>query len=153
GSVYLHSDVTGSSGYSGKPVHMLVGIDPAGVITGCQLVEHKEPIVLVGVPEHRVVEAMNKLIGTKVAPIAAGTARAPQPDIVSGATVTVLVMADSVVRSAVRLIRSGRISPDGAPGASAAAAPLEARTVDMEAAGGQDWQTLLGDGSIRRLRL
>ena len=153
GYVYLNSDFTGSIGYSGKPIHMLVGIDPAGVITGFKLVEHKEPIVLVGVPERRVVEAMNKLIGTKVAPIASGTARAPQPDIVSGATVTVLVMADSVVRSAVRLIRSGRISPGGTPGASAAAAPLETKTVDMEAPGGRDWQTLLGDGSIRRLRL
>ena len=54
GYIYLNSDFTGSVGYSGKPVHMLVGIDTAGVITGFKLVEHKEPIVLVGVPEQRV---------------------------------------------------------------------------------------------------
>ncbi len=47
GYVYLNSDFTGSVGYSGKPVHMLVGIDTAGVITGFELVDHKEPIVLV----------------------------------------------------------------------------------------------------------
>ena len=100
GYVYLNSDFTGAIGYSGKPVNMLIGIDPEGVITGLKLVEHKEPIVLVGVPERRVVEAINKLIGTSIAPIAAGKERPPQPDIVSGATVTILVMADSVVRSA-----------------------------------------------------
>ncbi len=112
GFVHLNPDFT-PVGYSGKPVHILVAIDMHGVIAGFKLVEHKEPIVLVGVPERRVVEALNKLVGTKIGPIAAGAERPPQPDIVSGATVTVLVMADSIVRSAVRLIRSGRISPGG----------------------------------------
>ena len=110
GYVYLNSDFTNAVGYSGKPVNMLIGIDPEGVVRGLKLVEHKEPIVLVGVPEKRVVEAINRLIGLRIAPIAAGKERAPQPDIVSGATVTILVMADSVVRSAVRLWRSGRLS-------------------------------------------
>ena len=77
GFVYLNSDFTGSIGYSGKPVHILVGLDTHGVITGFKLVDHKEPIVLVGVPEKRVVEALNKLIGLKIEPIASGTARAP----------------------------------------------------------------------------
>ncbi len=110
GYVYLNTDFTSSVGYSGKPVRMLVGIDPEGVITGMKLVEHKEPIVLVGVPERRVVEAVNKLIGTRIGPVAAGKEHPPQPDIVSGATVTVLVMADSILRSAVKLVRSGRLS-------------------------------------------
>jgi NosR/NirI family nitrous oxide reductase transcriptional regulator len=86
GYVYLNTDFTGAVGYSGKPVSMLVGIDTAGVIKGIKLVEHKEPIVLVGVPERRVVEALNKLLGTGIGPIAAGKERPPQPDIVSGAT-------------------------------------------------------------------
>ena len=51
------------SGYSGKPIHMLVGIDPQGVVRGIKLVDHKEPIVLVGIPEQRIVDAMNALIG------------------------------------------------------------------------------------------
>jgi NosR/NirI family nitrous oxide reductase transcriptional regulator len=153
GFVYLNSDFTGSVGYSGKPVHILVAIDMHGVIAGFKLVEHKEPIVLVGVPERRVVEALNKLVGTKIGPIAAGAERPPQPDIVSGATVTVLVMADSIVRSAVRLIRSGRISPGGAGAPARAGGVAEVRTVDMSAPGGRDWQSLLGDGSVRRLRL
>src|SRR5689334_2692594 len=39
GYVYLNSDFTASTGYSGKPVHMLIGIDASGVITGLKLVE------------------------------------------------------------------------------------------------------------------
>jgi len=153
GFVYLNSDVTGAIGYSGKPIHMLVGIDMQGTVTGFKLVDHKEPIVLVGVPERRVVEALNKLIGMKIGPIASGAERPPQPDIVSGATVTVLVMADSIVRSAVRLVRTGRISAGTAAASAPAGAAPAAMTVDMAAPGGRDWQTLLGDGSIRRLRL
>jgi NosR/NirI family nitrous oxide reductase transcriptional regulator len=152
GYVYLNTDFTGAVGYSGKPVSMLVGIDTAGIIKGIKLVEHKEPIVLVGVPEHRVVEALNKLLGTSIGPIAAGKERPPQPDIVSGATVTILVMADSVVRSAVRLVRSGRISPTGkgVPGA----APLSSRkTIDQAQSEIRDWDSLLGDGAIRKLHL
>jgi NosR/NirI family nitrous oxide reductase transcriptional regulator len=151
GYIYLNSDFTGSVGYSGKPVHMLVGIDTAGVITAFKLVEHKEPIVLVGVPEQRVVEALNKLIGTRITPIAAGTERAPQPDIVSGATVTILVMADSIVRSAVRLVRSGRVSPVGLTGGPVKVPGTS--TVDMANLQTRDWDNLLGDGSIRRLKL
>lgn len=150
GYVYLNSDFTGAIGYSGKPVNMLIGIDPEGIITGLKLVEHKEPIVLVGVPERRVVEAINKLLGTSIAPIAAGKERPPQPDIVSGATVTVLVMADSVVRSAVRLVRSGRLSPAATgPGATAAAKSV----IDLSQSEIRDWASLLGDGSIRLLSL
>src|SRR5450759_4284379 len=64
GFVYLNSDFANATGYSGKPVQILVGIDPKGVLTGLKLVEHKEPIVLVGIPVARILEAVNKLIGT-----------------------------------------------------------------------------------------
>ncbi len=76
------------------------------MLTGLKLVEHKEPIVLVGIPEKRILEAVNKLIGADMAPVASGAAPAPQVDIVSGATVTVLVIGDSIVRSATKLIKS-----------------------------------------------
>jgi NosR/NirI family transcriptional regulator, nitrous oxide reductase regulator len=150
GHVYLNSDFTNAVGYSGKPIHMLVGIDQEGVVRGIKLVDHKEPIVLVGIPEKRVVGAMNALIGKAMRPVASGAERPPQTDIVSGATVTVLVMGDSVVRSAVRLIRSGRI---GADAGSVVAAAQTTKTVDQDKSEIRDWETLVGDGSVRRLHL
>jgi len=153
GYVYLNSDVTGATGYSGKPINLLVGIDPNGVITGIKLVDHKEPIVLIGIPERRIVAAVNTLVGKDMKPVATGAERPPQVDIVSGATVTVLVMGDSVVRSAVRLIRSGRLGAGGPAGGAAAPAPAAVKTVDLSKSEVRDWQTLLGDGSVRRLSL
>ncbi|WP_084652505.1 NosR/NirI family protein [Bosea sp. BIWAKO-01] len=152
GYVYLNSDFTNATGYSGKPINLLVGIDPAGVVTGIKLVEHKEPIVLIGIPERRIVDAVNTLIGKDMKPVAAGSQRPPQVDIVSGATVTVLVMGDSVVRSAVKLIRSGRLASGSAVAAAPSAAPL-GRSLAADSGEVRDWQSLLGDGSLRRLSL
>jgi NosR/NirI family nitrous oxide reductase transcriptional regulator len=150
GYVYLNSDVTSAVGYSGKPIQILVGIDSQGTIRGLKLVDHKEPIVLIGIPELRIVDSINKLVGLDMRRIASGAEPPPKVDIVSGATVTVLVMSDSVVRSAARLIRSGRL---GAVNPSAAAAPQAVKTVDLSKSEVRDWQTLVGDGSVRRLSL
>jgi len=151
GFVYLNSDFVNAIGYSGKPIRVLVGIDPKGILTGFKLVEHKEPIVLVGIPEKRILEAVNKLTGVDMGNVARGAAPAPQVDIVSGATVTVLVMGDSIVRSATKLINSNRL---GAQGSGAAKpAPQASKTIDPGKSEVRDWQSLVGDGSIRRLFL
>ncbi len=150
GYVYLNADFTNAVGYSGKPIHMLVGIDLQGAITGIRLVDHKEPIVLIGIPEAKVVAAMNSLIGRDMRAIASGAERPPQVDIVSGATVTILVMADSVMRSAVRLVRSGRL---GGQPVAAAAAPPQIRQIDTDRSEIRSWDDLVGDGSVRRLSL
>ena len=85
------------------------------------------------------------------AALAQGPAPAPQVDIVSGATVTVLVMGDSIARSATKLIRSGRLG--GQADLAAAAAPQAAKVVDPSKSEIRDWQGLVGDGSVRRLVL
>jgi NosR/NirI family nitrous oxide reductase transcriptional regulator len=150
GFVYLNSDFANAVGYSGKPIQVLVGIDPKGVLTGLKLLEHKEPIVLVGIPEKRILEAVNKLIGVDLGSVARGAAPAPQVDIVSGATVTVLVIGDSIVRSATKLIRSGRL---GGQDSQVATAPRVAKVIDAGKSEIRDWHTLVGDGSVRRLTL
>jgi NosR/NirI family nitrous oxide reductase transcriptional regulator len=151
GFVYLNSDFANATGYSGKPIQILIGIDPKGLLTGLKLVEHKEPIVLVGIPVNRILEAVNKLIGIDMDGVARGTVPAPQVDIVSGATVTVLVMGDSIARSATKLIRSGRLGGQGNP--AAAAAPQASKAIDPGKSEIRDWQSLVGDGSVRRLIL
>ncbi|MDK1385707.1 regulatory protein NosR [Sinorhizobium sp. 8-89] len=150
GYAFLNSDVTSSVGYSGKPIHIVVGIDPKGIVRGLKLIEHKEPIVLIGIPEAKVVASVNSLIGKDLGRVSAGAERPPQVDIVSGATVTVLVMGDSIVRSALKLIRSNRL---GADIAAASGPSSEIRRVDLHKSDLSDWQTLVGDGSIRSLRL
>lgn len=150
GYAYLSSDFTSSTGYSGKPIQIAVGIDTSGVVRGIKLIEHHEPIVLIGIPQAKVVAALNSIIGKNLSPVAAGKERPPQVEIVSGATVTVLVMGDSVIRSAVKLIQSNRLHTGGETGLNA---QPDVKTLDLSRSNVKDWQTLLGDGSIRSLRL
>ena len=145
GYALLNSDFTSAIGYSGKPIHIVAGLDPQGVLRGLKMVHHDEPIVLIGIPEREVVASLNTLIDRDIGRVAAGAERPPQVDIVSGATVTVLVMGDSVVRASVRLIRSGRLGGEGV--VAEAQAPTEIRTVDMTNVEVKDWATLIGDGA------
>lgn len=152
GFAYLNSDVVDATGYSGKPIHILVALDPAGTILGARLVEHHEPIVLIGIPEERIRPVIEHFRGVDVRALAAGTAPAAgSPEIVSGATVTVLVIGDSIIRSALKVVQArGLGAPAGA--ASESAVPSIA-TIDQGKSDIVDWQTLIGDGSVRRLHL
>src|SRR5262245_29437531 len=42
GYAFLNGDVVDSTGYSGKPINIVIGIDLEGKITGAKLVEHHE---------------------------------------------------------------------------------------------------------------
>ncbi|WP_243634806.1 NosR/NirI family protein [Roseicella frigidaeris] len=155
GHVWLNTDVTDATGYSGKPIAIVVAADTDGVIRGISLMEHHEPIVLIGIPQHRIIGALNHLVGAAMGPVARGEQRPPQADIVSGATVTVLVIADSVVRSTVKLLRAGRLGvvPAGATPGSALPQVQAVPTLAPGPGEVHDWDSLLGDGSIRRLHL
>lgn len=151
GFAFLNSDFADSVGYSGKPIHIVAGLDLAGRITGLQLVEHQEPIVLIGIPDERVVDAVDSLVGTDVAAVAEGLEPLPQVDIVSGATVTILVMGDSVLRASIALVRQGRLQEAQAETAEPLAVPQ--RTVREGPGEVRSWEELAGDGSVRRLSL
>jgi len=147
GYAYLNSQHVDAVGYSGKPIHIVVGLDREGTIVGAKLVAHSEPIVLIGIPEKRVVAYLAHFVGYNPLRAAAEGRGPPQADIVSGATVTVLVMGESVVRSAVRVARALHL------GTAAAGAQAATRVIDPQAGTIADWPTLLREGAVHRLRL
>ena len=53
GYAFETNDIAKIPAYSGEPVNMLVAIDPKGVYLGAKVLEHHEPILLVGIPEHK----------------------------------------------------------------------------------------------------
>ena len=63
GYAYLTSQYVNTNGYSSKPIHIVVGLDTEGTIVGLELVEHSEPIVLIGIPEERVVAYIAHFLG------------------------------------------------------------------------------------------
>ncbi|MDR3439371.1 4Fe-4S binding protein [Telmatospirillum sp.] len=151
GYVYLNSDVVNATGYSGRPIHLLVGIDMAGTITGAKLVEHHEPIVLIGIPEQKIKSYIDGFIGSNPS---AGTFPAGKhgPDIISGATVTVMVLGDTLTKSAIAIAKSRKLGPYAGQSTEAVQEAPQ-RRIDPDKTGEASWQELLGDGSVRRLHL
>jgi NosR/NirI family nitrous oxide reductase transcriptional regulator len=146
---FVTSDFVGTTGYSGKPIHVLVAIGPDAVLRGVRLVKHSEPIVLIGIPEARVQALTGGYRGLDIAAEAAGGGSAHDLSIISGATVTIMVIDDSVVRSSIRVARALRLgglapeAPDTGP----------RYEIDPEAKAVPDWFTMVGDGTVRRLSL
>ena len=151
GYVYLNSDVVGSVGYSGKPIVIVIGIDNSGKIVGAKLVEHHEPIVLVGIPPAKVEAMVHGYVGRNFLVTPPGSETSPSVDIISGATVTSMVIDDSIRRSAIVIARSRGLG--GLKMAAVAAAPSIVKKIDESKSTVENWTTLLGDGSVRRLRL
>jgi NosR/NirI family nitrous oxide reductase transcriptional regulator len=149
GYVYLNSDVVSSNGYSGKPIDIVIGIDLGGKIVSAKLVEHHEPIVLVGIPVAKIEKVINDYVGKNMLQTPAANAAAPPVDIVSGATVTSMVIADSITRSAIRFARAR-----GLGGAQKEAAAVSiAKKIDDSKTAVENWESLLGDGSVHKLTL
>ncbi len=148
GYAFLTSDFVGTTGYSGKPIHVVAALSPDAVLTGAKLVEHSEPIVLIGIPEAKVTAMIGRYVGLDFKTAADGSTPDHDLDIISGATVTVMVIDDSLVRAGTKVARAlglGGMEPQVAAGPR--------RTLDPAASAASSWQELVGDGSIRRLAL
>ena len=63
GYVYLNADVVNSIGYSGKPIIIVIALALDGKIAGAKLVEHHEPIVLIGIPKEKVENFIHGYVG------------------------------------------------------------------------------------------
>ncbi|MBS1167074.1 MAG: yccM 2 [Proteobacteria bacterium] len=146
GWVFLNTDFVPATGYSGKPINILIGVDDKAVITGARLVKHSEPIVLVGIPEAKIKAVIEKYTGLDLKREAAGSTH--DLDIVSGATVTIMVIDDSIRRSGIKAARTL-----GLEGFAAGTGPAaDVKVVDRKDVV-TDWTKLAGDGSIRRFSL
>ncbi|UWQ29410.1 NosR/NirI family protein [Leisingera sp. M523] len=145
---FLTSDFVGTTGYSGKPIHVVAAIDTDALLTGVKLVKHSEPIVLIGIPNAKMVKLTESYAGLDLKAEAAAGGDAHDLDIISGATVTIMVIDDSLVRAGIKVARAlglGGLSPVQADGPK--------REVDMARAEVADWTALAGDGSVRRMTL
>ncbi|WP_103173572.1 NosR/NirI family protein [Paracoccus sp. SY] len=146
---FVTSDFVGTTGYSGKPIHTLVAVDPDGKVAGVRLVKHSEPIVLIGIPEAKVRTLVEGYQGLDLVAEAQSGGTTHEVDIISGATVTVMVIDDSIVRSGLKVARAlglGGLAPE-------AAATGPRYEIDTTAQAPADWATMEGDGTLRRLSL
>lgn len=149
GYAYITSDFVGTTGYSGKPIHVMVAVAPDGKLIAAVLVKHSEPIVLIGIPERKVQALTESYAGLDLVAEAEAGGSGHELDIISGATVTVMVIDDSIVRSGLKVARAlglGGLKPHAAPSGPR-------YEIDPDIAADRDWSTLSGEGAIRRMSL
>ncbi|WP_108483041.1 NosR/NirI family protein [Oceaniglobus ichthyenteri] len=149
GWAYVTSDFVSTTGYSGKPIHTMVAIDDAAQVIGVELVKHSEPIVLIGIPDSKVKALVANYRGLDLVAEAESGGTAHQLDIISGATVTIMVIDDSIVRAGLKVAR--QLGLGGLAVEAPDAGPQFEINPDAEAS--DDWMTLEGDGTLRRLSL
>lgn len=149
GWAFVTSDFVGTTGYSGKPIHTMVAIDDSARVIGVKLVKHSEPIVLIGIPDAKIKTLVAAYIGLDLVAEAQSGGSSHDVDIISGATVTVMVIDDSIVRSGLKVARAiglGGLKPE-------AASTGPQFEINPEAPIPTSWTQMEGDGTLRRLSL
>ena len=151
GYTFESNDVVSIPAYSGKPVNVLVAMDTLGEIKVARVLSHQEPILLVGIPERHLFDFASQLLGAKVTEHIvvgqSGKSGVRSIDSLSGATVTVMVVNEVIMRSAKKVARLLGIA-----GMSATNIVLPA-TIKPNVFTEANWEQLMGDGSIRHLEL
>lgn len=146
---FIASDYVGTTGYSGKPIHTMVAVDDDAVVRGVSLVKHSEPIVLIGIPDSKIQALAADYAGLDLVAEASSGGTAHDLQIIAGATVTIMVIDDSIVRAGLKVARQlglgGLSAPDAPSGPT--------YELDPTATAPSDWMTLEGGGTLRRLSL
>lgn len=134
GYLFLSGDMVRIPAYSGKPINTLIGVDVTGRITGITIVEHEEPILLVGISEERLQRFVAQYRGVSAYDrTSVGATRDGHVtiDAISGATITVMVENATIMRS-LRLVAESRglplpdAQPADVPPSTAVVLPREA---------------------------
>jgi NosR/NirI family transcriptional regulator, nitrous oxide reductase regulator len=153
GYVLLTSDVVRATGYSGKPITTAVGLDLSGQITGVAIMEHHEPILILGINEQKLDDFIASYTGLDIrrdvvvegiSGNRAGEGDALEIDGLTGASITSIVFNDSILRAA-RIVARSRGILEKADESSA--------RLDTEVFREQTWEDLKTSGSVRTLTL
>jgi NosR/NirI family transcriptional regulator, nitrous oxide reductase regulator len=137
--------------YSGKPINLAVAINDKGQFKYAWVLEHHEPILLVGIPEQKLHDFVGQYIGLNLSDKIRVSATVNDNEIgidaVTGATVTVIVVNETILRATKKIaISLGLINPSNEDN-------LPISKVKHNFYQKADWNTLTGDGTIRRLHL
>ncbi len=100
--------VTGSLGYSGRPLDIHVALTADGRIAAARLHRHEEPILVIGISADALESFVRGLSGLDIRQAAQEREfrRGAGPDHVAGATISSAVIRDAVLRSARAVARS-----------------------------------------------
>jgi NosR/NirI family nitrous oxide reductase transcriptional regulator len=149
GYAFESSDYSSLQGFSGKPIRLLIGMDPQGVLAGVRVLEHHEPVFLHGLGVQPLLDFVEQYRQHSISrPIIVGGRRSDsadgesttQFDGVSKATVSVIILNETVLQAALSVVRQ---LLDGF-----ASGPLATPKSDLYQP--MDWQRLLDSGYVQR---
>ena len=115
GWVFSSFDATGSLGYGGKKLDLMIGLDVDGIIVGSEITEQQEPIMATGATGDDLARFARQFVGRDVRdnaqvmldPGSGGV------DAVSGATITSLVIHDAIMEASRAVARTRHIIDTG----------------------------------------
>lgn len=148
GYSFTNDDIVSIPAYSGKPINSIIAMDAEGNILAAELLEHHEPILLVGIPEIKLENFVNAFTGFNVTDqVRVGSGDGEHTiDAITGATVTVMVVNEAIMKAANKVARHFNL------------AGLE-NNVDQKAKIKLDyfsektWGDLVDEGAIANLRI
>ena len=152
GYAFESSDYSSLQGFSGKPIRLLIGMDLQGVLAGVRVLEHHEPVFLYGLGLQPLLDFVEQYRQHSISrPIIVGGRRldsadgesTSQIDGVSKATVSVVILNETVLQAALSVARQ---LLDGF-----ASGPLATPKSDLYQP--MDWQRLLDNGYVQRWTL
>ena len=148
GVVFVTTDFVGTTGYSGKPIHTMVALDLDARVLGVELVKHSEPIVLIGIPDSKIKKLVAEYRGVDLVAEAQARGSAHDLNIISGATVTIMVIDDTILRAGLKVARA--LGLGGLKVASTSGPQFQ---IHASAETPDSWVEMEGDGTVRRLSL
>ncbi|WP_323717734.1 4Fe-4S binding protein [Paracoccus aminovorans] len=127
-------ELAGSTGYSGRPLDVLVAVAGDGRIAGARLIRHAEPVLTLGISDADIAAYVDGFRGHDINRVSTD---ADLPDVIARATVSTGVIRDGILRSA-RLL---------------AAAQAEGGVIDRMAYAPADWAALEAMGALSHARV
>ena len=157
--LFLSTDLVSIPAYSGKPLVTLIAMDTRGKILAATVVHHNEPILLVGIPERVLDEYLEHYIGRSIldpglldlSPVeakeelkrAGGDEPPPNVYMITGATVTALVLDETLLTASREVARAlGLLATEGR------------RIITWKSGyAPKTWAELLEEGAVGHLRV
>lgn len=155
GYAYESTDLSRLQGFAGKPIQMMIGLDTQGRFTGVKILHHHEPVFLHGLGEEPLFDFVDQYEGRSLreqivvqSSLSGKSGKSAEGDVVyfdgvSKATVSVLIVNDTVLSSALKVARQ-KLE------AFAQSTPTRAKPDWFEPLG---WQQLVDRGYVSRTRI
>lgn len=149
GYAFMNSDIVGAIGYSSRPIHVIEAVSPDAVVLGAAILQQSEPLLQGGSREVAVKKLAASYAGRDLKPEAVPGGSGRGFPYVSGVSVSVRVVDDSLVRAGLKVAFTLGLGGLELPDRQEGTYPSVNAAAEAPAA----WDAMLEAGIISRLEL